>query len=242
MIRAGGYQTLFSSPLIGWSKFLMNAERRQFFEQGFSEGEDISWPLVDISMKLADNTDTETEWFRQEYPEEQILHTSPMSVLEVKDKVHVGRSFRRFFQRQGVVIITNRFLLLKTKFFSLYTFIYLAIAIIPFVAALGLQYLVSPLYLQLINGNFTVLILLFIVLLPSLMLLTLSVTFGLSALQRRPYREEIRFDEIQEFEIDEHQGMMGKYDSLLITTTEKTLNVVAVKNLSEDVIQSIRQY
>lgn len=241
IIKAGGYRGLLSSRLLRWSRLLMNAERRRFFEEGYPQDEAVRWPLLELSQKLADNTNSVAKWFKRRYPGEQILYVSPMTVLEGEDGVHVGRSLRRVFQRRGIVIITRQLLLLKSKFLSLYTFVYLGIAIVLLSIALGIQYLLYPFYRELVNNRFGALLVLAIFL-PSFFLLMWSAIFGLPVFQRRPYQEEIALHDIRDIEVSTYQGLTGKYASLIITAGEKTLNIVAVKTLPEDVIQVIRQY
>jgi hypothetical protein len=88
MIKTGAYQRIFSFPLLNWTQFMMNAERRRFFAEGYPQDEEIKWPLLEVSQKLADNSNSVTKWFSRQYPHEQILYASAATVLEVQNRTY----------------------------------------------------------------------------------------------------------------------------------------------------------
>ena len=70
------------------------------------------------------------DYFRRKYPDEVVLFSSAVTILETRSTSPVGWSFKRFLQRRGNVIITGKRLLLKSNPLSLMTLI-LASCIVP---------------------------------------------------------------------------------------------------------------
>jgi hypothetical protein len=120
--------------------------------------------------------------------------------------------------------------------------VYFCIALVPLGIAFGLQYLIFPLYGEVGSGKLGSLTLLISIFLVTFALLMMSFVFGLSVFQARPYQEVISLKDIQDIGVSTYQGLTREYASLLFVTREKTLNIVAVKTLPEDVIQVVRQY
>lgn len=66
--------------------------------------------------KLTDrlnSTNAAVEWLRSKYPEEEIIFVSAATILETDKVAPVGWSFRRLFQRRGVLVLTRNQLALN---------------------------------------------------------------------------------------------------------------------------------
>lgn len=82
----------------------------------------------DVIYELLHGVNSTSRWFRNRFPDEEIVFASPASYAEAREGTRPGRG------RRGVIIVTPRQIFFKSVLFSLYTLLFLGVGFACFAA------------------------------------------------------------------------------------------------------------
>ena len=133
------------------------------------------------------------------FPEEIIELSTAVTILDAPDANPIGWSLRRFLQRRGNVVITNRRVFVESSFRSPFTVLW--VVVLLFAAY------------KLLFG-------------PSWIWVLLALTAGIFVFQRRPYSQDLPFAELKGIRFGSVQGMAGRGDIVTLNLGAKALHLV----------------
>lgn len=160
---------------------------------------------------LADSLNNLTaavRWASARYPAETIRFASAATMLETPGASPTGWSWQRMFQRRGNVVITDRRILLRSSFLSLYSLFYLLL-------------LAYALYRALTTGDYFYAI--------------LGLLIALILVQRLPYTRDIPFEQVEQITLGAVQGISGGASLMAVQQGGRTINIVPAQLLPEEV-------
>lgn len=155
-------------------------------------------------------------WLKNTNPDDELVFSSVASILETKESASVHRSFKRFFQHSGVVLITQNQLAVKNSIFFLPTVFF------GFLVFISLLTIISKDSNNLFGG-----------------VLGLAVFITPILRQCIPYKKQIPLQDIIKVELGSVRGVTGIYQLFIITLKDKTLNIVPSQTIPNEVIELI---
>ncbi len=155
-------------------------------------------------------TTTITHWVRHRYPGEEIFFAAAATVLETNDAEPVGCSPRRTLQRRAVLILTERRVVLKSKFPT------------PGFLLLGLAALCLMGW-AVANG--------------STWGLLWGLLLPLALIQRWPYERVLPWTTIWAVKLDLISGLSASASMLIFVLDEGAVQVVASRIFTDAVIE-----
>jgi hypothetical protein len=151
---------------------------------------------------------------RSRYPDESLLFSSAVTILETPTATPTGWSLRRLLQRRGNVVITSERIFIQSSLVSPLTLIWL-VAI-----AFGAY--------KVINGGA----------IPHIVLPIVGAFF---IFQRRPYLRDIQVTKIQGVQFGAVQGMAARCDILSIDFGSHAIQLVTSQTVPDTVRVTLQQ-
>ncbi len=142
------------------------------------------------------------------YPNEAILFSSAVTILETPHECPTGWSLRRFFQRRGNVVITDARIFIQASFLSLMTAFWLAV--IGYCLHQCLQS-------------------------ADVFHITLAVGAGALVLQRRPYSRDVPFNSIERVHFGSVRGVSGRGDIVSVVVQPRVIQLVTGQFVPDEI-------
>lgn len=144
---------------------------------------------------------------QQRYPDETILFSTAVTILETPNNSPTGWSLRRFLQRRGNMVVTDARVFVQSSFFSLLTIVWLAV-------------IASTVYEFVQNGHsFNTVV---------------AIVALIFIIQRRPYTRDLPFNAIRDVEFGSVRGMTARCDIMSIVLDGRAIQLVTAKNVPGD--------
>jgi len=168
--------------------------------------------MLGAFVDFLNNANGAAKRLKREYPKEEIVFASAVTILETTETSPVGWSFKRFLQRRGVAVFSQDYLFLDSSLWSLLTLLHLIL--IAFVITESIQ-----------NESHAFLL--------------LGIIPLLYILQRLPYRKRIAIKDITNANVNSVQSLTGLYSLLTIHLADKAINIVPARPLPEEVVRTL---
>lgn len=136
------------------------------------------------------------------YPDEQVLFTTAVTILETDQTSPIGWSLRRFAQRRGNVVITDKRLFVQSSFLSLFSIFWLGI-------------IAYSIYEYSHTGHF--------------FHIAIGIPAAIFIVQRRPYSRDLPFDAIRCVEFGTTRGIAARCDIMSIVLADRAIQLVTAQ-------------
>lgn len=146
------------------------------------------------------------------FPEETIKLCTAATILDAPSEEPIGWSLRRFVQRRGNVVITDRRVFVQSSFRSPFTVLWTA------VLALAVYRLVSD-----ATWAWTI----------------AALSAGILVFQRRPYCQDLPFAESKGIRFGSVRGVSGRGDILAVSKGDRALHLVTSEVVSDELKRNL---
>jgi len=152
-------------------------------------------------------SDTTRRFISAQYPEETIELSTAVTILDAPDVNPIGWSLRRFLQRRGNVVFTDRRVFVQSSFRSPFTILWAFI-------------LLFAVYKLLFRASWEYVL--------------IALISCLLVFQRRPYSRNLSFSELRGIRFGSVRGVCGRGDIVALNLGETVLHLVTSQFIPDE--------